>query len=209
MPGAVELFHGLCATTLLAYLAGWPATLVGSERRRRLRFFGVGLLLAAVGLLGTGWNPLVAVGLALVGSALALGLSEAIAWRPTPIALPAALGPLEEEPEVDDGFINFGPPPPDAPITDRPPPPDPEPQPEPQPPAEPAAEAEPARGMLGPLAVQPIEETMHGHAMLGPLDPNERAKASVGRKPVAVSCPRCGKPNPHDATTCVHCQTAM
>lgn len=78
MPEAIDFVYGFCATSLVGYVVGWPVGHLGPVQGRRIRFFGAGALASGATLLVTGWPPLAAIPLALVGTAVAIGLDDLI-----------------------------------------------------------------------------------------------------------------------------------
>jgi len=87
LPAWIDLAQGLCATTLLGYLAGRPiAELSGGASGRRVRFLAAGILASGGVLFARGWELPLAGALALLGGGLALLFDELVSLAPAPEA---------------------------------------------------------------------------------------------------------------------------
>ncbi len=78
MPQTLDLLYGLCATSLLGYVVGWPVGHLGTPSGRRPRFLLVAALVGGGVLLARGWPPAAAIVLGLVGAIVAVGIDELI-----------------------------------------------------------------------------------------------------------------------------------
>lgn len=78
MPQTLDLLYGLCATSLLGYVVGWPVGHLGTPEGRRPRFLLVAALAGGGTLLARGWPPGAAIVLGLVGAVVAVGVDELI-----------------------------------------------------------------------------------------------------------------------------------